>query len=140
MFAGALDTFGQPFVDMIGVFRCTEHFYARIIAQDPIPDSHKNRFSAAPVSNRKTAVWYRSYLPVPQCLNAYNLQTMSFLADICKCAREQARLGLDSMAVAVPGGGGGIRAMPPKGQSPGTNISFAPQTEAGPAGSAWAHS
>ena len=27
-------------------------------------------------------------------------------------------------------GGGGIRAMPPKGQSPGTNISFASQTEA----------
>ena len=50
-------------------------------------------------------MWYRCYLPVPQCLNAYNLQTMSFLADICKCAREQARLGLDSMAVAVPGGG-----------------------------------
>ena len=54
MFAGALDTFGQPFVDTLGVFRCTEHFYARIIAQDPIPDSHKNGFSAAPVSNRKT--------------------------------------------------------------------------------------
>ena len=31
---------------------------------------------------------------------------MSFLADICKCAREQTRLELDSMAVAVPGGGG----------------------------------
>ena len=53
-FAGALYTFGQPAVDMFGVFRCTEHFYARIIAQDPIPDSHKNGFSAAPVSNRKT--------------------------------------------------------------------------------------
>ena len=39
---------------------------------------------------------------------------MSFLADICKCAREQARLQLDSMAVAVPGGGGGIRAVPPQ--------------------------
>ena len=31
MFAGALYTFGQPFVDMLGVFRYTEHFYARII-------------------------------------------------------------------------------------------------------------
>ena len=30
---------------------------------------------------------------------------MSFLADICKCAREQVRLELDFMAVAVPGGG-----------------------------------
>ena len=49
-----IHTFGQPFVDMLGVFRCTEHFYARIIAQDPIPDSHKNGLSAAPVSNRKT--------------------------------------------------------------------------------------
>ena len=28
--------------------------------------------------------------------------------------------------------------MPLKGQSPGTNISFAPQTEAGPPGPAWA--
>ena len=35
MLAGALYTFGQPFVDMLGVFRCTEHLYARIIAQDP---------------------------------------------------------------------------------------------------------
>ena len=84
-------------------------------------------------------MWYRCNPPVPQCLNAYSLQTMSFLADICKCAGEQARLELDSMAVVVPGGGGHSGHVP-KGQSPGTNISFAPQTEAGPPGSAWAPS
>ena len=64
-------------------------------------------------------MWYRCNPPVPQCLNAYNLQTSSFLADICNCAREQARLEVDAMAVAVAGD---IRAMPPKGQSPGTSI------------------
>ena len=37
MFAGVLYTFGQPFVDMLGVFRCTEHLYARIIAHRPYP-------------------------------------------------------------------------------------------------------
>ena len=64
---------------------------------------------------------------------------MSFLADIRKCAREQARLELDSMAVAVPGDGGHSgHAL--KGQSPGTKIYFAPQTEAGPPGPAWAPS
>ena len=52
-------------------------------------------------------MWYRCNPPVPQCLNAYNLQTSSFLADICNCAREQARLEVDAMAVAVPGGHSG---------------------------------
>ena len=28
---------GQPFVDMLGVFRCTEHLSARIIAHKPYP-------------------------------------------------------------------------------------------------------
>ena len=37
MFAGVLYTFGQPFVDMLGVFRCTEILYARIIAHRPYP-------------------------------------------------------------------------------------------------------
>ena len=64
-------------------------------------------------------MWYRCNPPVPQCLNAYNLQTSSFLADICNCAREQARLEVDAMTVAVPGGHSGHA---PKGQSPGTSI------------------
>ena len=76
-------------------------------------------------------MWYRCYLPVPQCLNAYNLQTMSFLADICKCAREQARLGLDSMAVAVPGGGGAFGPCPPKANHRGPTYLLPPKPKPG---------
>ena len=75
-------------------------------------------------------MWYRCNPPVPQCLNAYNLQTMSFLADICKCAREQARLELDSMAVAVPGGGG-IRAISPKANHRGPTYLLPPKPKPG---------
>ena len=65
---------------------------------------------------------------------------MSFLADICKCAREQARLELDSMAVAVPGGEGAFGPCPPKANHRGPTYLLPPQTEAGPPGSAWAPS
>ena len=64
---------------------------------------------------------------------------MSFLADICKCAREQARLELDSMAVAVPGGGGAFGPCPQRPFTGDQHI-FCPQTEAGPPGPAWAPS
>ena len=52
---------------------------------------------------------------------------------------EKAENRMTSNEVAVQRGV--IRAMPPKGQSPGANISFdPPQTEAGPPGPAWAPS
>ena len=63
---------------------------------------------------------------------------MSFLAEIFTCALEQA-FGSGLHGSDGPGGRG-IRAMTLKGQSPGTNIYFAPQTEAGPPGPAWAPS
>ena len=72
------------------------------------------------ISNISLAtVWYRCNPPVPQCLMPITYKLCRFLADTCKYAREQARLEVDAMAVAVPGGHSGHA---PKGQSPGTSI------------------